>query len=229
MKNYLECHSLVKQLRAWLKHFIILGIITFVLAAIFSSSWFITPLYKSTARIYPTGVSAFSEESESEQMLEVISSLDIKRKMIDVFDLKNRYEIKPDDKFAQTHVLQEYNEYIHCSKTRYETIEISALDADPFVACAIVDSIVAFYNAKMLAMRSNVYGKQLASFEQDLSRKQVEIDSLGSKMEQYRREFGILDYQNQATQLTLGYTELLARGASQAKQTNKKFYLKTIN
>lgn len=217
MKNYLECRSLVTQLMAWLKHFIILGVITFALAALFSSSWFITPLYRSTARIYPTGINAFSEESESEQMLEVISSIDIKRRMIDVFDLKERYLVKPDDRFAQTHVLHKYNKYITCSKTRYETIEISALDADPVIASAMVDSIVAFYNQKMLSMRRSVYGKQLVSFEKDMSRKQAQIDSLNNAMEHYRRDFGLLDYQNQVTQLTQGYTEVLARGGSEAR------------
>lgn len=216
MENNWDAKSLLVQIKPWIKHLLIVGLLAVVLAVVFSSPAFITPLYKSQSRVYPTNTKAFSEESESEQMLEVINSTDIKRKMIETFNLMERYAIKSDDRYATTHVLKQYDEYVSCSKTRFETIEISVLDADPQVAADMVDSLIVFYNAKMLEMRRERYRMELEGYQADLRRKQAEIDSLNRKMEVYRRDYGLLDYESQTLQLTLGYAEVLARGASRA-------------
>lgn len=216
MENTWDLSRMLGLVKPWLKHLIGLGIATVLLAALFSSPWFITPLYQSQARVYPANINAFSEESESEQMLEVFSSTDLKRKMIDVFQLKTRYRVRENDRYAQTHVLRKYHEYVSLAKTRYETIEISVLDADPDVACAMVDSLIGFYNQKMLTMRRAKYEQELAGFRNDLARKQAEVDTLNLKMEQYRRLYGLLDYGSQTHQLTLGYAEVLARGAARS-------------
>ena len=216
MKNYLESQLLVRQILPWKKHLLAIGLITVLLAALFSSPLFITPLYRSQARIYPTNVKAFSEESATEQMLEVISSTDLKRRMISRFKLAGRYGIQSGAPNGQTRVLRKYNEMVTCSKTRFETVEVSVLDADPDMACTMVDSLVAFYNAKMLEMRRAKYTEELRGFQNDLARKQNEIDSLNNHMEVYRKNFGLLDYESQTLQLTLGYAQVLARGASRA-------------
>jgi hypothetical protein len=77
----------------------IVGIIAIVLAAIFSSPFFITPKFKSSARVYPSNISAISEESETEQMLEIMNSADIKLKMMKAFNLDEVYKI--DKEFPQ--------------------------------------------------------------------------------------------------------------------------------
>ena len=216
MKQLLESQAVIRQILRWKLHLIVIGIITVALAILFSSSLFITPLFKSKARIYPINIKAFSEESESEQMLEVVSSTDLKRKMVEVFNLKKRYGISPDDRFAQTNVLQKYDEYVSSSKTRYETIELQVMDSEPEVASAMVDSLITFYNAKMLEMRKAKYADELLGYQNDLRRKQAEIDSLNNQMEVFRKEYGILDYESQTLQLTLGYAEVLARGAARS-------------
>jgi len=222
MKNYLECQSLLKQLWPWKIHLIIVGFFAVVLAVLFSSPMFIMPLYRSQARLYPVNTKAFSEESESEQMLEVICSSDLKRTMIETFSLMERYDIDSGSRSAQSKVLKQYDEFVTCSKTRYETVEISIQDPDPAFACAMVDSLVKFYNAKMVAMHREKYNGQLAAFQEDLSRKQKEIDNLSNEMEAYRQQYGLLDYKSQTQQLTLGYAEALARGASRASVDDLK-------
>lgn len=222
MKDLLESRSLLKQLWPWKLHLVIIGIVAIALAILFSSPVFITPLFKSQARLYPVNTKAFSEESESEQMLEVLNSTDLKRKMIHNFSLLNRYEINANTRSAQSKVLKMYDENVVCSKTRYETVEISILDRDPEFACAMVDSLAKFYNAKMMSMHREKYTGQLIGFQADLDRKQAEIDSLNKQMEQYRQKYGLLDYKSQTEQLTLGYAEALARGASRSSVDDLK-------
>ncbi|MDZ7778316.1 MAG: hypothetical protein U5L09_23200 [Bacteroidales bacterium] len=63
-----------------------------VLAAIFSSAMLITPKYNSRAVIYPSNVAPYSDESETEQLLQWLQSRDIKDSMIRRFELGKHYE-----------------------------------------------------------------------------------------------------------------------------------------
>ena len=89
------------------KHLVIIGIITIILASIFSAPFFITPLYKSTVILYPTAsksiskvllsdnpgntkdILEFGEEEQTEQMLQVLNSNKIRDKVISKYDLLN--------------------------------------------------------------------------------------------------------------------------------------------
>jgi len=223
-----ERQSMVAQLLPWKKHLVIIGVVAVLLAALFSSPLFITPLFQSQARVYPVNLKAFSEESESEQMLEVMTSSDLKRKMVEIFNLTDRYRIKSEKLSAQSLVLKEYDRHVSCSKTRYETIEISVLDAEPEVACAMVDSLVDLYNAKMLDMFRNKYLAQLKGYQTDLARKQAEVDTLNTRMESYRIKYGLLDYESQIMQLTSGYAEVLARNAPRSAVVDIENRLKVL-
>ncbi len=228
MKDFFEARTLLRQLLSWKYHLLILGVLAVALSAFFSSPQFITPLFKSQARLYPANVYAHSEESASEQMLEVFSSTDLKRRMIDTFQLMERYKINPEGKHAMTHVLRAYGKYISHIKTRFETIEITVLDQDPEVACQMVDSIIAFYNDKMLELHREKYRDQLVTFRQDLKRKQAAIDQLNAQMDEFRKD-GILDYELQTEQLTQGYAQALARGASRSAVDEIKKQLDQFN
>ncbi len=213
MKNLFDNQGLFQLIWKWKVHLIIVGTIAVVVSAVFSSPYFITPLYKSQARIYPTNTTSYSEESESEQMVEIFNSTDIKRQVIESFNLEDRFEIEKDDPFFQTKMLRKYNDRVQSKKTEYESIELEALDADPQIACNIVDSIIIFYNRKVQEIRKQKHAELAESYSNDLKRKVGEIDSVVAKMEVLRRNYGMLEYEAQAQQLTQGYTDALARGA----------------
>ncbi len=213
MKNLFDNQGLFQLIWKWKVHLIIVGTITVVVSAVFSSPYFITPLYKSQARIYPTNTTSYSEESESEQMVEIFNSTDIKRQVIESFNLEDRFEIEKDDPFFQTKMLRKYNDRVQSKKTEYESIELEALDANPQIACNIVDSIIIFYNRKVQEIRKQKHAELAESYSNDLQRKIGEIDSVVAKMEVLRKNYGMLEYEAQAQQLTQGYTDALARGA----------------
>ena len=81
MNDFFDNQKLLIIIRKRLLHFVVIGIIAIILSAIFSSPFFITPKFRSTARIYPINLAVMSTESETEQMLEIISSNDIKFKI----------------------------------------------------------------------------------------------------------------------------------------------------
>ncbi|HKJ79204.1 MAG TPA: Wzz/FepE/Etk N-terminal domain-containing protein, partial [Prolixibacteraceae bacterium] len=131
MNNFFDNQRILDVIWRRKIHFILIGIIAIVLAVIFSGPTFITPKYKSTARVYPTNLWVLSEESETEQMLEIMNSNDIKRQMFDVFRLDEVYHVKRDDPHYFSYMLDMYNNNVSTSKTEYETVEIKVMDELP--------------------------------------------------------------------------------------------------
>lgn len=214
MKDIFNNSFVLKVIWKWKIHLVIIGAAAILLSAIFSAPYFITPKFKSTGRLYPTNIDTYSEESESEQMLEILNSYDIKRRMVETFDLAERYEVKPDDPYYRTKILKKYNEHVDCKKTEYESVEIDVLDADPYVASDMVDSIIAFYNQKIYNIRSKKYRELADTYQRDYLQKKEEVDSLNAKMEVLRRSHGLLSYDIQSEQASMGYMTALAEGTS---------------
>ncbi len=212
MTNFFDNQNLLDTLWKWKKHLIVVGILAIVFSAFFSSSIFIKPKYKSTARIYPSkNIYVFSDESESEQLLEIISSQDIKFRVIDAFDLSKEYKIDKTDPLYLSYIMSEFNENVSFKKTEYETIEISVLDTDPKQAAAMCDSIIAFVDSKILTMHRIKYveAANVAKKEMDLIEHQ--IDSVRIKMDFMRKEYKILDYGLQTKEITKGMVDILVK------------------
>lgn len=201
-------------------HFVIVGIIAVVLSAIFSGSAFITPKYKSTARIYPTNIWPLSDESETEQMLEVLNSNDIKFKMFDAFELEKAYGINKDDPQYLTYMMAEYNTNVSTSKTEFETAEIKVLDKDPKRAAAMCDSIIAFYNQKVGAMHKTKEKEMVDISQKQINKKQTQLLAIEHQLDSIRGESGIISYQ-QTSEVTRGYMTALANGKGASSDTKK--------
>ena len=86
MDNNFNNLSLVQLVLKWKWHIIIITVVAALCGAIFSSSLFITPLYKSVAVAYPANISPYSDESETEQMLEIINSRSIMDSVIEKYE-----------------------------------------------------------------------------------------------------------------------------------------------
>ena len=68
MNNFFDNQRILNVIWKRKLHFVVIGVIAVVLAAIFSGPAFMRPKYRSSARIYPTNIWVLSEESETEQM-----------------------------------------------------------------------------------------------------------------------------------------------------------------
>ncbi len=212
MTNFFDNQNLLDTIWKWKKHLIVVGILAIVFSAFFSSSIFIKPKYKSTARIYPSkNIYVFSDESETEQLLEIISAQDIKLRVIDAFDLSTAYKISKNEPLYLTYILSEFNDNVSFKKTEYETVEISVLDTDPKRAAAMCDSIISFLDQKILTMHRIKYveAKNVAKKEIDLINHQ--IDSVKTRMDFMRKEYKILDYELQSKEITKGMVDILVK------------------
>lgn len=210
MTNFFDNQNLLEILWKWKKHLIVVGILAVTLSAIFSSSTFIQPKFKSVARIYPSNnIYTFSDESESEQLLEIINSQDIKLRVIDAFNLNEVYKINKQDPLYLTYMLAEFNDNVSFKKTEYETVEIQVLDINPQRACTMCDSIIKFLDEKVRSMHSVKYYEVVVIAKKDLHKINQEIDSISASMNELRRDYRILDYDAQAEEITKGMVKVL--------------------
>jgi len=213
MANFFDNQNLLEILWKWKKHLIIVGVLAIVSSAFFSSSLFIKPKYKSTARIYPSfNIYTYSDESESEQLLEISNSQDIKFKVIDAFNLSEVYKINKQEPYYQTYILGEFNDNVSCKKTEYETVEISVMDTDPKRACSMCDSIISFVNDKINSLHRVKFEEVVRSSGLGLKKANHEIDSLEEKLNSLRENYKILDYESQSAQITKGMVKILSDG-----------------
>jgi len=87
MERYFNNTNLINLLLKWRIHLMVILAVALVLAVIFSSPFFITPKFKSVGVVYPANVSPYSEESETEQMFQILQSQDIMDSVITKYDL----------------------------------------------------------------------------------------------------------------------------------------------
>ena len=197
--------SLFQLIFKWKWHIIIITLAAAICGAIFSSSAFITPLFKSEAIAYPANISPYSEESETEQMLQIITSQSIADSIIEKYDLWTDYKIDRKDPHAKTYMMLEYHDKIKISKTPYEAISIVVNDKDPVTACNIARDIINFYDQKVNDLHHEKTAEVIVMYERQLREKQRNIDSLKTRLSQIGTLYGITDVPNQSREITRGY------------------------
>ncbi len=202
-------------------HIVAIGAIAVVLASVFSSPFFIQPKFKAQARIYPANVVVMSEESKSEQMLEMINSNDIKLRLFDAFRLHEVYGINPDDPQYMTYMLGIFNKNFAARKTEFETVQIEIMDVDPRRAAAMVDTLIHYYNQKVRALHANKNLEMVVILEENLFHRRHERDSLASELAAFRKNYQILDAVNQVPEVTRGYMNVLSQGRSASADSRK--------
>lgn len=221
MENFFDNQRILNLIWKRKFHFVIIGAIAIVLSAIFSGPEFITPKFKSVARIYPTNIWTMSEESETEQMIEVLNSNDIKFKMFEAFDLDKVYKVNKEDPNYLTYMLDFYNTNVSINKTEFETAEIKVMDHDPVRASNMCDSIIHFYNLKVRQMHKIKDKEMVDISEKALHQKQHELTTLEKSLDSLRESTGIISFGKQVPELTRGYMNALATGRGSASDTKK--------
>ena len=221
MEEYFNNKSIFTLIGKWKIHIISIAIIAAIVSG--AASYLITPLFKSTAVLYPVNLGTFSDENETEQMLQYLQSNDIKFKLIDNLNLAEHYKISKKDSLYKTYMFAKLNERVSFSKTEYESVKISVLDQTPNTAVSIVNEIITLYNKEVQTLHRNKDKELLDIKRGEIVAKNIEIDSLEKRIDFLRKEYGILDYENQVKELTRVYYK---SGSKSAKETlnNLKLY-----
>jgi len=120
-------------------------------------SLLVTPLYLSTAIVFPTassnvsfseqrnvksGSMDFGEEEQAEQLVQILSSSRIRDKIVAKYDLLRHYEIDPNDENKNFKLNEEYSDHFSFTRTKFGSIEIDVLDRDPDLAAKMANDIL---------------------------------------------------------------------------------------
>lgn len=120
-------------------------------------SLLLTPLYRSTAIVFPAATSTvsfseqrnakaaamdFGEEEQAEQLVQILHSSRIRDRIVDQFGLMEHYDIDADDQNKHYKLVKEYNNHFFFVRTRYGSIQIDVLDREPQKAADMANKIV---------------------------------------------------------------------------------------
>ncbi|NBV68840.1 MAG: hypothetical protein EBR91_08725 [Flavobacteriia bacterium] len=175
-----------------------------LLAAVASTivSFLITPLFLSTAIVFPAATSSvsfseqrnaksaamdFGEEEQAEQLIQILQSARIKDKVIHQFNLMKHYDIDAQGTNKNFKLNEAYNNHISFSRTRFGSIRIDVLDENPKLAAKIANKIVNLIDTvknEMIAERTfpafEVNKRKMQQMEMDRNEILRKLDSLAS-------------------------------------------------
>ncbi len=207
MEKFFRNKNLFDFVRKWKWIYSIAIVLAIIVSVIFSGPSFIKPKFKSFAIVYPSNLQEYSEESKTEQMLQVLQSEQLKLKFIDAFHLYSHYNIDPKYKYAQTAMFGELNDNISISKTSYESVKIEVLDYYPDTAKIMVDSIISFYNSIVRSVQNAKYKEVIDIDKIQISKLLKERDSLKTILTNYREKYNIYKPKLQSEQITKQYLQ----------------------
>ncbi|MBU2553856.1 MAG: hypothetical protein KKF98_05300 [Bacteroidetes bacterium] len=220
MDKFFNSAHLVSIIAKWKFHLLLIIGISILLAVIFTGPKFITPMYKSYGVAYPANIEPYSEESETEQMLQILNSKSIVDSMIAKFNLAKHYDINPDYKYFKTVLVDTYYDNVRISKTPYESVRIEVMDKSPDTAALMVEAVLGFYDQKVASLHKSKYREVVQMYSSQLERKRATLDSLKQILFVLGTEQGIIQYEYQSQEIMRGYLKTM--DGSAAKVNSKE-------
>lgn len=217
---------------------IILSFLALFISTIFAF-FIITPKFESTVIIFPTSSSSvshelltdnlyeknilkFGEEEEVEQLIQVLSSDNIRNRIIDKYNLMEHYNIDSSSKYPNTKLKNEYIDNVKFTKTKYLSIEIDVLDEDPQMAADIANDISMYLDTVINDMQKERAIRALKIVENEYNLLKDHIQLLQDSLLQIRR-LGVFDFESQSEVYSDAYANALANGKIEgAKKIEEK-------
>ena len=211
-----------------------------VLGFVFSTKIFIPPQYKATTILYAPrtnsvskiltndnnvnerlDVKAYAIEEETEQMMQMLNSREIKDMLIDRYDLPVYYGIGTDKKGWKAKTYKTLEGFMEIKRTRYGAISITVTDWNPERAALMANDIaVELDSLKNRIERERAYiacvvlEKQIQEYEEQRT---LVADSMVKLAKQ-----GAIVFENQTERVIQQYAIAIAQGNMVAAQRLQK-------
>jgi LPS O-antigen subunit length determinant protein (WzzB/FepE family) len=187
------------------KHILLITFISIVVAYVFTLPLFVKPIYKSTAYIYPANLGLYSEESQTEQMLQYLQSNDIRLYMYKKFNLAKHYKIDTTKKTYMFAFDEMYDKKVGISITKYESVEIKVEDYSPDTAKLLVNGIIEAVNCLIEKEHREKYAEDASNSKLYLDYKQHEVDSAQHILDELSVKYGVVDMRIQLKEAARSY------------------------
>jgi capsule polysaccharide export protein KpsE/RkpR len=211
---------LMQIIKKWQKHLMICFFGSIAAGFIISLPIIMTPMFKSSAVLYPSNLSPYSKETPTEQMVQLFNSEDVRDSLVKKLHLFKHYGIDSIKGYPRYEMMKKLNENISVSKNQYEAIEINVFDKDPKMAQQMCQGMIDFMNKKGVSL---IHSRAIVIAK--LNKKAMEnekhiLDSAESVLTKLRDSSGITDFETQIEGFSREYYRALASGnvnASMAK------------
>ena len=221
----LESSNLFILLYQWRKPIMLVSITAAILSAVVSL--LMKERYKSAVVLYAEqqhsfgaqlledvqkeDLLTFGEEEDAERLLQIINSDQVRNKVIDKYRLWDVYDIKRDQRGANTLIAREYQDNVSAELTKFGSVEVAVLDEKPERARDMANDIALFAESVANRMRSEramtAFKYAEASLQSALNEVQVMEDSM-----KVLQEMGVYSYLDQIAALTEMYGTAIAEG-----------------
>ncbi len=188
----------------------------------------VPPKYKSTVTVFPANLGAvsqvlldergsskdymaFGEESELEQLQQILHSDEIQSRVAATFKLMDHYKIDPTSRYPQTQLRNRYEKNVHIRKTRFQSIEIEVFDSDPQMAADIANKITELVDTVYKKIQSDRTKEALSIVEREYQAARHYVRQIEDSLDKIRAK-GINNYRAEAEVYNAAYAEALATG-----------------
>lgn len=234
MDTTMESSNLFQFFYKWRKALFVLCLIAAVVSSI--ASLLIENKYQSSVVMYATPQNSFGEQlleavktedlleygekEDAERLLQILESDVIRLNIIDKYDLWKVYEIDPSDKGANTKMFNEYKSNVSAKLTRFGSIRVDVLDADPKRAMNIANDISALADTVSNKLKSERATDAFYYAEQTYNNLLDEIKTLEDSMV-VLRSYGVFDYLTQIESLNDKYATSIVEGRKESAASLK--------
>ncbi|MBL7922824.1 MAG: hypothetical protein JNL88_01360 [Bacteroidia bacterium] len=213
----LDAVKLLKFIVKWRKQLIITGAGALFVSFLFTLPQVMTPMYKAVTVVYPVNLQAYSKETPTEQMVQLLHSEEVREQLIQAFDLYRHYDIDSTGKYPRFEMMKRLEENISISKTEFESIEINIIDKDPVRAAAMCDSLLHYVDQKAISLVRIRANEVLTIVRNQMLEKKAEVDSLENAIKKIRSTYGITDFENMVEGFSREYFRSLSSGGANSR------------
>jgi uncharacterized protein involved in exopolysaccharide biosynthesis len=165
----------------------ILVAIAAILGMIFTTPFFIPPVYKSETIIYPpsanaSGGNSFGSETEIDDAVQILHSTILRDSIVSKYKLLRHYNIDTTNPRKNYYLNLAFNENIKSDQSRYNSIVISVYDTDPILASEIANDMVKIGDAVKTEIIRKNQRKAYSNVARELNGKIIRINQLGDSI-----------------------------------------------
>jgi uncharacterized protein involved in exopolysaccharide biosynthesis len=220
---------------AWDKKWLLIGVTVVAFVAAIVISLTIKDRFKSRVTLFPAAsvsisknlvetavitsdtkdILTFGEDEESERLLQILNSDQVRQHIIEKFHLMDHYEIDTADKFPYTRLMKKFRSNVKFHRTEFLSIEIEVLDEDAQMAADIANGIASYIDSVFFQIKKSRAQEAYAIVEREFQISKKTIEELTDSLNKIR-SLGVSDYESQSEGLNMAYAQAIGRGDSRA-------------
>lgn len=236
--NEFNSFGLIRFIWKWRKILIIVSVAAAFLS--FGASLLIRPQFKSTSIIYAPrtnslakilmsehsynerlDIKAYAVEEETEQMMQLLSSRELKDVLIQKYDLITHYGLDTTMKYWQTRLYETVDNMFTVKRTQYGAISVTVSDWDSNLAAQLANEMVCQLDSFKNKIERERATAAYFLLQEQLEKINIELKRIDDSLS-VLAEKGVLIMDRQAERLTQQYAIAIAQGNVGAQQRLEK-------